>query len=227
MRFVQFSDVTARLRNKRVAVVGSAPSVLDNAPGFIDGHDAVVRVNNFKLGEKQGHRCDVHYSFYGTSVRATADDLKRAGVTLCMCKCPDAKPLECDWHERANKLAGIDFRYIYRNRAQWWFCDTWIPSVSTFLHKFELLHKHIPTTGFSAILDVLACGPASVYLTGFDGFTSGMHNVNERWKPGDTADPIGHRPEMELAWIAENRERYPLSMDAKLTALLRARLTAA
>ena len=96
-----------------------------------------------------------------------------------------------------------------------------------FLRSFELLDGHISTTGFAAILDVLACEPASLYLTGFDGFTSGLHNVSDKWKPGDPTDPIGHRPEMELAWLAANLGNYPMSVDGKLTALIRAHRAAA
>ena len=220
MRFVTFEEAAARLRGKSVAVVGSAPSCLDNAPGFVDGHDIVVRVNNYKLGPAQGQRTDVHYSFYGSSIRKTAAELDRDGVKFCMCKCPNAKPLESEWHERMGKQVGIDFRYIYRDRAAWWFCDTYVPTVERFLESFNLLGRHIPSTGFAAILDVLACGSASVYLTGFDFFRSGMHNVDERWRPGDPADPIGHRPELEAAWLAGAARRHLIMFDAKLSEIL-------
>lgn len=204
MGFIKFEQVSDLMRGRRVAVVGSAPSVLDNVPGFVDAHDIVVRVNNYKTGPAQGTRCDVHYSFYGTSIRKRAEDLQRDGVKLCMCKCPDAKALESPWHEQNNKHNGIDFRYIYRNRKDWWFCDTWVPDTDTFLGKFEMLDRHIPTTGFAAIVDVLACAPRELYLTGFDFFTSGLHNVNESWKPGDPNDPICHRPDLELAWLQKH-----------------------
>ncbi len=218
MRFVTLSDVAARLRGRSVAIVGSGPGSLDNEPGFVDGHQVVIRVNNYKTGPAQGMRADIHYSFYGGSIRKTATDLKRDGVTLCMCKCPDAQPIESAWHQQRSKLAGIDFRYIYRNRAAFWFCDTFVPPVEHFLKSFELLDRHIPTTGFSAILDVLACEPRSIYLTGFDGFQSGLHNVDEPWRAGDPADPIGHRPELELAWLRENAARYPMTFDKRLSA---------
>lgn len=223
MRFVTFAEAAEYLRGKTVAVVGSAPSVLDNEPEFVDSHDAVLRVNNYKTGYLQGYRCDVHYAFYGSSVRKSAENLKQDGVKLCMCKCPDAKPLECDWHERNGKLLGIDFRYIYRARADWWFCDTFVPTIEHFLRSFHLLGKHVPSTGFAAILDVLACGPSSVYLTGFDFFASGVHNVDEPWRPGDPADPIGHRPELEAVWLGTNAHRYPLIFDVKLATLLSGR----
>lgn len=222
MRFVSFEEVAQQLRGKRIAVVGSGPGSLDNEPGFVDSHDVVVRANNYKTGEKQGFRTDVHYSFYGTSIRKTREDLVCDGVTLCMCKCPNSKPIESEWHERMGKQVGVDFRYIYRNRAPFWFCDTFIPDDAHFLRSFELLGRHIPTTGFSAILDVLACEPASVYLTGFDFFSSGIHNVDERWKAGNPEDPICHRPDLEAAWLRANCAGKHVTFDKRLQQIMEA-----
>lgn len=216
MRFVSRSEVADRFRGRSVAIVGSGPSVLKNTPGFVDAHQVVVRVNNYRTSLPAGLRTDVHYSFYGASIRKTADELLADGVTLCMNKCPDSKPIASEWHERLGKQTGIDFRYIFNSRRGWWPCDTYIPDDATFLEKFALLDRHIPTTGFAAILDVLACEPAAVYLTGFDFFTSGLHNVHERWHPGNPHDPIGHRPDMEMAWLAEAMKRYPLRIDRAL-----------
>lgn len=226
-RFVSFETVAARCRDKTVAIVGSAPSVLGNIAGFVDGHDVVVRVNNYALGPAQGWRTDVFYSFFGSSIRKRAEELQRDGVTLCMCKCPDEKPIESEWHEKHHKQNGIDFRYIYRDRAKWWFCDTFVPTAHVFLEHFELLGRHIPTTGFAAILDLIECRPRSVYLTGFDFFTSGKHNVTERWRPGNPEDPIGHRPELEAAWLAANASRYPITFDRTLAEMMRQRQAAA
>lgn len=220
MRFLSFEQASTLLRGRRVVVVGSAPSVLDNEPGFIDGHEVVMRVNNWKPGERQGRRCDVFFSFFGTSIRKTVDELVTAGVKLCWCKCPDAKPIASEWHEARGKTEGIDFRYIYRNRADWWPCDTYIPTVDRFLRGYDLLGGHIPTTGFAAILDALACDPASVHVTGFDFFTSGLHNVDERWKPGDPSDPIRHRPDLERDWLKRNASAYPITFDRKIGELL-------
>jgi hypothetical protein len=219
--FVNFSKAEDMMRGKRVALVGSAPSALGNSPGNIDQrHKVVVRVNNYKVGANQGYRTDIHYSFYGTSIKKTASELKRDGVKMCMCKCPNGKPIESAWHEQHRRLVGIDFRYIYDLRRNFWFCDTFVPSDEQFVSKFELLERHIPTTGFSAILDVLACKPKSLTLTGFDFFTSGMHNVDEKWKAGDSGDPIGHKPELEFAWLLSNRDKYPFIFDEKLSFMM-------
>jgi len=220
MRFVEFADVVEFLHGKSVAVIGSGPGCLDNARGVVDGHDVVVRVNNYKTGKLQGKRTDIHYSFYGNSVNKSARDLAADGVKLCMCKCPNSKPLESEWHERNGKQNGIDFRYIYRSRARFWFCDTFVPDDARFLGKVNLLGGYIPTTGFAAILDVLDCHPASVYLTGFDMFASNLHNVDEPWKPGNPADPIGHRPDLEAGWLKENMGTLHITVDRRLRHVL-------
>lgn len=218
MRFVSWPEVVPHFAGKSVAIVGSGPGVLDNERGFVDSHDVVVRVSDYKLSERAGRRCDVHYSFYGNSIKKSARDLQRDGVTLCMCKLPNSRPIDSPWHRAHGKLEGIDYRYIYQNRAAWWYCDTFVPDDARFIEKFEMLGKHQPTTGFSAILDVLDCRPRSVYLTGFDFFTSGLRNVDEPWRPKNTTDPICHRPDLEAEWIASNEHRF--TFDPKLRAII-------
>lgn len=206
--------VRSILTGKSVAIVGSGPGVMRNPKQFVDSFDVVVRVNNFKImGPITGFRTDVFYSYFGNAIRKTIDELKVGGVRLCMCKCPNAQFIESEWHRQHQKMNGVDFRYIYRHRADWWFCPTYVPTATEFVEKFHLLGNHVPTTGFAAILDVLAFNPASVYLTGFDFFASGMHNVNERWRQGNPDDPIGHAPMIERDWVSRNLERYPVTMD--------------
>lgn len=218
--FCSRQAVTEALQHKRIALVGSGPGVLDNARGLVDSHDVVVRVNNYKLNAAAGYRTDIFYSFFGTSIKKSSDELRRDGVYLCICKCPNSKPIESEWHVRNDKINGIDFRYIYQIRAGWWFCPTYVPSNEEFLKFFELLQRHIPTTGFNALLDILSCSPASVYMTGFDFFESGIHNVNEPWRQKNNEDPIGHRPDLEKVWLKQNLKNYPISLDARLQALM-------
>lgn len=223
MRFVTFEDVAARLQGKRVAVVGSAPSVLDNDPGYVESFDVVIRVNNYKTGSRQGRRTDMHYSFYGSSIRKTPTELRGDGVKLCLCKCPDGMPIVSPWHVKKGRINGVDFRYIYRRRKAFWFTDTYVPTTESFLEKFFLLGRHIPTTGFAALHEVLLSQPRQVYLTGFDFFRSRMHNVDERWplREQDMEDPIRHVPESELLWLRNNADNYPLSFDPTLARLVR------
>lgn len=176
----------------------------------------MVRVNNYKLSRAAGQRTDVHYSFYGDSIRKAARDLMRDGVSLCMCKCPNSHAIRSKWHIDNGRENGVDFRYIYRNREKFWFCDTYIPESSDFLDKYQLLDGHVPTTGFSAILDILSFDPKSVYLTGFDFFRSGLHNVNEKWFMRNPDDPIAHVPEREAEIVADIVSKYPVLTDSVL-----------
>lgn len=193
---------------------------------MVDSHEVVVRVNNYKLSKQAGFRCDVFASFFGSSIRKTADELKRDGVTLCLCKCPNAHAIESEWHRKNGKMIGVDFRPHYRRREQFWFCDTYVPTVEDFMVSFRALGNHMPTSGFAAIFDVLSFNPRSVFLTGFDFFRSGIHNVNEPWRAKNLDDPIRHEPERERAWLIENMRRHPVTTDAALARVLGIRAAA-
>jgi hypothetical protein len=221
MRFVKREVVRQRFEGRSVALVGSGPGALANEPGFIDAHDVVVRVNNYKLLAGTGQRTDVFYSYFGNAIRKSAAELSADGVTLCLCKCPPAQVVESEWHRRHGKMNGVDFRWIYAARKAWWFCDTYVPSLEEFLEVFRLLGGHVPTTGFSALLEVLAHRPRAVYLTGFDFFQSRVHNVNEPWREKNRGDPICHVPHLERAWLAENLNNHPVQLDAALATLMR------
>lgn len=220
MTFCDKEYVRGVFEGKTVAIVGSGPTVLDNKAGFIDSHDVVVRISNYKIFEETGLRTDVHYSFYGNSITKSKQELIYDGVYLCMCKCPNSQPIHSPWHERNGKQKGVDFRYIYNQRANWWFCPTYVPTDEEFLAQFELLKRHVPTTGFAAILDVLSYNPKSVYLTGFDFFSSGIHNVDEGWKKNNPQDPIGHVPNEERRWLMNNYQKHPIVLDPALKRMM-------
>lgn len=207
--------------NKRIALVGSGPGCLDNEIGFIDSFDVVVRVNNYKLFPQTGSRTDVYYSYFGGAIKKTKEELIKDGVSLCIAKCPNTKFMDSVWHERHNKNIGVDFRYIYDKRKDWWFCPTFVPTKNEFYDDFLLLNEHIPTTGFSAILKILSFKPKELYLTGFDFFESGVHNVNEKWRKINNDDPICHRPDLEKKWVLSNIDKQPFAFDKKLIKELR------
>ena len=207
--------------DKIVAIVGSGPGCVTNRAGFVDSHEVVVRVNNYKLIGGTGRRTDVFYSFFGKSITKPVEALQRGGVQLCMCKCPNAQFMESAWHRDHDLMNGVDFRMIYEARKDWWFCDTYVPTIEEFLVNFDLLGGHVPTTGFAALLDVLSYNPAHVYMTGFDFFATKIHNVNERWKAVRNDDPIKHVPQAERQWLADHIDELPISMDARMTAAVR------
>lgn len=216
MRFLSRSEVKPWFEGKTVAIVGSGPGCAENSAGYVDSHQVVVRVNNYRLVGGTGSKTDVFYSFFGTSIKKTVDELKRDKVRLCMSKLPNAHVLESEWHRRNGKMIGVDYRPHYARRASWWFCDTYVPTIEEFMQPFDVLGRHMPTTGFAAIWDVLSFNPRAVFLTGFDFFRSGIHNVNERWIAKNLDDPYRHLPERELAWVAAAVQRHPIRCDDRL-----------
>lgn len=219
MEFVDRKYLEDFFAGKTVAIVGSGPGVLGNELGWIDSHDLVIRVNNYKcVDETTGFRCDVHYSFFGGSIKKTAEELKNDGVRLVCCKCPNAQFMKSPWHEEHGKQNGVAFQYIYKMRRDFWFCPTYIPSLEEFKASFDLLHKHIPSTGFSALLLIKSLAPKSIFATGFDLFSSQTHNLNEVWRPGNPNDPIGHVPHLERRWLASHVDS--IGMDATLTKIV-------
>jgi len=221
--FVNKSYLLNKFRGKRVAVFGSAPSCLLNDGNHIDAFDIIVRVNNYKIKgfeSNVGSRCDVYYSFFGGSIKKSKEELIEDGVKLCMCKCPN--DFVVDHSEMVDfdpKNVGGDFRPIYRRRDDFWFCNTYIPTKEAFLFYFNLLNGHIPTTGFSCILDLIDCKPSELYITGFDGFNSKIHNVNEKWRDkSDRVDPICHMPNAEIHLIKAYAMLYPfIKLDRSLS----------
>ena len=208
MKLLKFDDIKNTFSGKKVAIFGSAPNCLENDGKEIDKHDYVIRVNNFKIfPEKTGKRIDVHYSFYGSSIRTTKESIK--DIKFHMCKCPNDfcfdHNVPWDPHNR-----GSDFRWIYENRKDFWLAPVYIPTKERFMKYFDYLGGHVPTTGFSCILDLIDCEPQELYITGFDGFKSGLHNINERWRDKSKVrnDPISHIPEKETKLLKIFKEKH-------------------
>lgn len=225
-RFVTYEELHKRFFGKKVAIICSGPGCLDNTAKFIESHDVVVRVQNYSLEGRQdklGSRTDVHYSFYGGSVKKPKEALIKEGVQVCMAKCPDADCggpgdfMESKWHQEHNKPEGVDYRYIYKRRASWWFCDTYIPTKDRFKSYFKLINHHQPTTGFACILDFMSF-ECDIYLTGYDGFKSGIHNINEPWHEKNTTDPFCHAPWLELQYL--KAYQGPIKFDKRLSHII-------
>jgi len=200
-----YSDVVKRFNGRRVVIIGSAPSGKDyNTCDNIESYDDIVRVNNYKTkgvskrgipydySKSLGVRTDYHYSFYGGSIRKTQDDLYRDGIKAHLCKCPNDECHVTDWHIKVNQRQGGDFRPIYRRREKFWFKPVYIPEKGHYMQLFNLLKKHVPSTGFACIWEMIQCKPKELYITGFDFMKTPVHNVDEPWLKGRADDPIGH-----------------------------------
>lgn len=206
-------------RGKDVCIVGSAPCVLDNIGADIDGHEVVVRVNNYKtygvnrIGQFYdfrryvGTKTDYHYSYYGGAIRKTTQEMIIEGLKAHLCKCPNDICHLTEWHKRHGQIQGGDFRPIYRRREGYWERPVYVPLKAHYMQIFNILNQHVPSTGLAAIWEIITSNPKRVFITGFDFMASGRHNVNERWKKGRADDPVGHDFEAEknlvMKWVKQ------------------------
>jgi hypothetical protein len=216
-----------------VAIIGSAPTVLQNQGHIIDGYDEIIRINNFKVKgidlrrnnydyrSKVGTRTDWHYSFYGSSIRTTKEELK--GIKGHLCKCPNEEIVHLtEWHKKRRLEKGCGWAWIYRARSDFWQAPVYIPTKEHYLKCFHMLSNHVPTTGFSCIWEIINLPVKEIYITGFDFFKSGIHNVNDIWKPGKADDPIKHMPEEELRYLKKWAKEMPeITLDAHLRKLIK------
>jgi len=229
--FVDQQYIKSFFKDKRVAIIGSAPSCLDNKGSDINAYDIVVRVNNYKIQgfeDRVGNRTDVFYSFYGSSIKKSREELIKDGVKLCMCKCADADCHTTNWHKKHGKEKGGNFGWIYRARQNFWFCDTYIPTREQYMKFFDLLGGHVPTTGFASILEILETEAKEIYVTGFTFFepmSKGapvIHNITDSWKTDKNIDdPVRHLPNLEKKILKDYylSGKYPLEVDSKIKEL--------
>ena len=212
MQRILIDDLRNIFSGKRVAIIGSGPSMFDNTMEHIDGHDIIIRVNNYKMRgyeDKVGSRCDYHYSFYGSSIKKTSKELRQDGIKGHLCKCPNDICHMTEWHEKNGKQNGCRFEWIYKNRQDFWIAPVYIPETRHYLQLFNKLNRHVPTTGFACIWEIMNLNPKELYITGFDFFVSKIHNGNEPWRSRNTDDPIKHLPLVEkhifTRWAKENK----------------------
>ncbi len=66
-----------------------------------------------------------------------------------------------------------------------------------------VLDKHVPSTGFACIWEIMQCEPKKLYITGFDFMRSGKHNVDEMWRAGNPEDPIRHMWDKEAELLKQ------------------------
>lgn len=212
-KFLSFSEIIQELWAERICIVGSGPSILDNPDGLIDSFPWVIRINNYKvLDNRTGKRTDIVYSYWGNAMRKTAQDLMNDNVKFLMCKCPN------EWCH--NDGAGGDFRWIYKQRGNFWGYPVYIPKKDDYMKYFDLLGGHVPSTGFACILDIMQISNVKVYLTGFDFFESKIHNLNEPWRLKHPDDPIGHVPDKEKEYVKKLFKKGKIEVDKHLRKIL-------
>lgn len=195
---VDYSDF---LKDKRVVIVGPAPSIIGSQQGkSIDDYDVVVRINKAlpvpkTLYSDIGSKTDVLYN--------------------CLNPAPDCGgPHEIDLWARSTKWVCSPYPEIYP-------FDKDIRSFnSKFNNEFnfrifdksyyqELVSKLNcrPNSGILAILDILSFNPKEVYVTGFTFFRGGFYkeyrNITEEQINNKMSKVGAHKQEPQINLVKE------------------------
>jgi hypothetical protein len=167
-----------RLRGASLALVGNGGYLADLRQGkLIDGHDLVIRMNNFRLKgfEVQlGRRCDVLLTNFYSDIAYSNPEFGQA--SLLVSSSPN--------NYRKLRRRGIRHRhaeYIAAGMSKLGRREVFVPSLDWFLDRIADLGRY-PTTGTCGILLILehlleVCGP--VFVTGFSFFRGRSHYFSD------------------------------------------------
>lgn len=195
-------------KDKRVAIVGGADSVLNKKNGaYIDDFDVVVRINRgVELIKKQqeyvGARTDVlFHSFY--------DNPKEIGwspITGDLWNEYQVKHVVYSKNYRAVRQGIYDLLlFVRKTRGNNQFAD--LPKD---LHtaNMQAVAPYRPTTGFITLNTVFNCQPKELFVTGITFFQT-AHNANyrteeiEEFEKGFRTSLTSHNPKREYEYFKE------------------------
>jgi len=163
------------ITNKKILIVGGAPSASKKSKNWYDSFDVIVRLNNYKKATDS--KTDIFFSYFGRNIKKTKEELLKDGVKFLINKYPN-KDLSKEL--KNSNIDDKDYRWVYNLRKDWWFCTLISLTKEELLYQIELLGGYMPTVGLSAILFFLQF-KNPITIIGFDCFESGKHNLDEDW----------------------------------------------
>jgi hypothetical protein len=180
-----------------LAIVGNAGYLAQMAQGKeIDGHDLVLRMNNFQTAgfEAQvGERTDIFLTTFHTDVKLQNPAIPRAKFIVT------SVPNNLRRHRSRGVLQAHGVQ-IARGLKALQRRQAFVPAWDYFLAKKELTGKY-PTSGAMAIFlatEFLASRCRSIYLTGFSFFRGPSHYFSDA-----SVTPRNHDMEQEEVVIRE------------------------
>lgn len=165
-------------KNKRVAIIGGADSVLKEKLGaFIDGFDVVVRVN------KGVEVIDEQHEFVGSKTdvlfHCLFEDQSKGGspITPELWKKHDVKKIVFSHNYKYTSYA-FNYFYTFLKKTKKLIKVSQVPK-QLYFDNMNVTKPLGPTTGFVAINTVFNCKPKELYITGVTFFKTG-HNKSYR-----------------------------------------------
>lgn len=164
-------------RGASLAIVGNAGYLRDLSQGeLIDGHDIVLRMNNFQttgLESRVGARTDAFLSTFWHDVGL--ENEAQRGARWLIASVPNNFRKRPEIHLRHGERITAGLVTLGRK-------EVFVPDESYFVRCSQQLGRQ-PTTGAMALLMVLdhllaVCGP--VYFTGFSFFHGKSHYYNDQ-----------------------------------------------
>ena len=203
------------VKGASLAIVGNAGYLADHRQGeHIDGHDLVLRMNNFRtagLEQQVGRRLDVYLSTFYHDVRL--DKALLAPARYLVASVPNnLRKRGLNWRHGQAITAGL--RGLGRR-------EVFVPSLESFQSYRQQIGEY-PTTGamalFLAIEHLLpVCG--TIYVTGFSFFTGRSHYFSQQ-----QVAATNHAPDREQQLFANLLRQLwqsgRMTFDSHLTASL-------
>lgn len=182
-------------RGASLAIVGNAGYLRDLSQGaLIDGHDLVLRMNNFQtagLERHVGKRTDIFFSTFWHDVRLESEAQRKAKWLIA--SVPNNFRKRPEIHHRHGERITAGLLKLGRR-------EVYAPDEACFARRFQQLGRQ-PTTGAMALflaVDLLLPVCGRVHVTGFSFFQGRSHYFsNQRIVPSN------HDPETEIRVLGE------------------------
>ncbi|HLS30813.1 MAG TPA: glycosyltransferase family 29 protein [Flavobacteriaceae bacterium] len=193
-------------KNKRVALIGGADSVLQKKQGkYIDDFDVIVRINKgVELIDKQqeyvGTKTDVLFHSFLDNPREKGS----SPITVDLWKKHNVRHIVYSRNYKVAKQGIYDIILFGKKSGG----KTKFSNLPPELHNnnMEALAPQWPTTGFIALNTIFNCQPSQLYITGITFFRTAHNSLYrpenvEEFKKHFNNGAESHNPEKEYAYF--------------------------
>lgn len=208
----------AEFQDSTLAIVGNAGYLAELGQGeHLDGHDLVLRMNNFRTAgfELQvGTRTDIFFTTFHQDVKLANPDIAEASLLIA----------SVPYNHRRDRRRGVLQKHgeqIIAGLNQLGRQQVYVPKWDFFLAQQQAIGKY-PTSGAMAILlatQYLLPVCRSVFVTGFSFFRGPSHYFSDQ-----QVTPRNHNPEREELFIRELLRPHVAAGKVTLDARMQAQL---
>lgn len=185
----------AEVQRATIAIVGNAGYLAEIEQGdYIDGHDLVVRMNNFQTAgyERQvGSKLSVFLTTFHCDVTLSRPELQNAALIAASVPFNWSQPRDSGLKHRHAECITLGLAQLARREA-------YVPEMGYFQSLRQSLGAY-PTTGAMGLVlavDFLLPVCGRIYVTGFSFFEGQSHYFSDQ-----RVAPRNHNLDREQAWL--------------------------